>query len=413
MRRFLKSQKGRFSLRQSKSGTRSASKDFVLSMPLSNHGWPDDFGFRLGGSGPSYILSVEDGSSAHMAGLQAGDQVLEIEGQDVSSLNPQALAALAQKQKNLDIPPGPDGRFGFTIVGDCPLLVEDCQPNSQAGRSGLRAGDFVLEVNGIPMKQHETAAAMIKAAQGRTLRLGVLGMGRRLKRSGGGSLKDPGGHGPHKSGSVKGPRQELSSLQGAHPSSLQVDQPGSMQGSLPGSLQGVQACSQSEVQGPVSLQSGDSVRQDRKNKAVEFNKKIEQVLGSEPEVKEQLFAALKQYAAERKVDILASALPGILTNEEHRQLLEAIRNLGTYRTGLDRQSHGPGQELLKALSSGLRWAGWAAGASRAAVSSGMRCSPARPWDCGARSCDTRLHGGSDSKLLRRLQRMIFSASGTL
>ncbi|XP_061079298.1 delphilin [Conger conger] len=277
MRRFLKSQKGRFSLRQSKSGTRSASKDFVLSMPLSNHGWPDDFGFRLGGSGPSYILSVEDGSSAHMAGLQAGDQVLEIEGQDVSSLNPQALAALAQKQKNvppsigvvsriqqLDIPPGPDGRFGFTIVGDCPLLVEDCQPNSQAGRSGLRAGDFVLEVNGIPMKQHETAAAMIKAAQGRTLRLGVLGMGRRLKRSGG-------------------------------------------------------------VQGPVSLQSGDSVRQDRKNKAVEFNKKIEQVLGSEPEVKEQLFAALKQYAAERKVDILASALPGILTNEEHRQLLEAIR----------------------------------------------------------------------------------------
>ena len=72
-------------------------------MPLSNHGWPDDFGFRLGGSGPSYILSVEDGSSAHMAGLQAGDQVLEIEGQDVSALNPQALAALAQKQKN--VPP--------------------------------------------------------------------------------------------------------------------------------------------------------------------------------------------------------------------------------------------------------------------------------------------------------------------
>ncbi|XP_064172297.1 delphilin-like isoform X2 [Anguilla rostrata] len=379
MRRFLKSQKGRFSLRQSKSGTRSASKDFVLSMPLSNQGWPEEFGFRLGGSGPSYILSVEEGSSANMAGLQAGDQVLEIEGQDVSALNPQALAALAQKQKNvppsigvvsriqqLDIPPGPDGRFGFTIVGDCPLLVEDCQPNSPAGRSGLRAGDFVLEVNGIPVKQHETAAAMIKASQGRTLRLGVLGMGRRIKQTSGGSLKEPGGQGGLKSGlqgSIKGPRQEglLSGLQGGHPDSLQGGQPSSMQGGLQGDLQGghpsslqrdqpssmqggLQGChpsslqrdqlssiqgglqgQQSDMQGPVNLQSSDSVRQDRKNKAVEFNKKIEQVLGGEPEVKEKLFAALKQYAAERQVDILASALPDILTNEEHRQLLDAIR----------------------------------------------------------------------------------------
>ncbi|KAJ8345030.1 hypothetical protein SKAU_G00292230 [Synaphobranchus kaupii] len=360
MRRFLRSQKGRFSLRQSKSGTRSASKDFILTMPLSNQGWPEEFGFRLGGSGPSYILSVEDSSSAHMAGLQAGDQVLEIEGQDVSDLSPQALASLAQKQKNvppsigvvsriqhLDIAPGPDGRFGFTIVGDRPLLVEDCMPNSPAGRCGLRAGDFVMEVNGIPVKQHETAAAVIKASQGRTLRLGVLGMGRRLKRTAGGSLKEPGSQGGQQSG-LQGTRQGglLSSLQGgwqgaqpsnlqvAQPNSLQGDQPGRMQGNLlaglQGGLQGAQPSSlqsqQGDVQGPVSLQSSDSVRQDRKNKAVEFNKKVEEILGAEPEVKEQLFAVLKQYAAERKVDILASALPRILTSEEHQQLFETIRS---------------------------------------------------------------------------------------
>lgn len=75
----------------------------VLSMPTSNQGWPEDFGFQLGGSGPSYILSVEEGSSAHLAGLQAGDQVLEIEGQNVSTLAPQAVIAIAQTQKN--IPP--------------------------------------------------------------------------------------------------------------------------------------------------------------------------------------------------------------------------------------------------------------------------------------------------------------------
>ena len=75
----------------------------VLSMPSSNQGWPDEFGFQLGGTGPSYILSVEEGSSAHLAGLQAGDQVLEIEGHNVSTLGPQAVIAIAQTQKN--IPP--------------------------------------------------------------------------------------------------------------------------------------------------------------------------------------------------------------------------------------------------------------------------------------------------------------------
>lgn len=82
----------------------------------------------------------------------------------------------------MDIIPGPDGRFGFTIVGDCPLLVEDCSPCSPAGRAGLRAGDYVMEVNGIPVRQHETAAALIKASQGRTLRLGVLCLGPRQKQ---------------------------------------------------------------------------------------------------------------------------------------------------------------------------------------------------------------------------------------
>lgn len=61
-------------------------------------------------------------------------------------------------------------------------MVEDCMPNGPAGRSGLKARDYVMEVNGIPVKHHESAAAMIKAAQGRPLRLGVLSMARRPKR---------------------------------------------------------------------------------------------------------------------------------------------------------------------------------------------------------------------------------------
>ncbi|XP_030631589.1 delphilin [Chanos chanos] len=276
MKKFLQNKRGRYSLRQNKPGTRYGAKDFFLTMPTSNQGWPEDFGFQLGGNGPSYILSVEEGSSAHLSGLQPGDQVLEIEGQNVSTLGTQALIALAQSQKNIppsigvvsriqqmDITPGPDGRFGFTIVGDCPLLVEDCSPCSPAGRSGLRAGDYVMEVNGIPVKEHEMAAALIKASQGRTLRLGVLCLGNRQKRS---------------SGSTE-----------------------------------------------ESQKGNEDMRLDRKQKALEFNKRIDEVLEHEPEIKEKLFAALKQYAAERKVDWLASVLPEILTNEEHQQLISNIR----------------------------------------------------------------------------------------
>ncbi|XP_009304908.2 delphilin isoform X3 [Danio rerio] len=245
-------------------------------MPASNQGWPEEFGFQIGGHGPSYILTVEEGSSAQLSGLQPGDQVLEIEGQNVSSLSAQEVIALAQSQRNIppsigvvsriqqmDITPGPDGRFGFTIVGDCPLLVEDCSPCSPAGRSGLRAGDYVMEVNGIPVKHHEMAAALIKASQGRTLRLGVLCMGSRQKRS---------------SGSLEGLQKDI-----------------------------------------------DGMRQDRKHKALEFNRRVEEILRNEPEVKEKLFAVLKQFAAERKVDWLASVLPDILTTEEQQQLISNIR----------------------------------------------------------------------------------------
>lgn len=52
---------------------------------------------------------------------------------------------------------------------------------------------------------------------------------------------------------------------------------------------------------------------------------VDQILGDEPEVKERLFAVLKQYAAEKRVDWLASVLPDILTTDEQRQLISSIR----------------------------------------------------------------------------------------
>lgn len=122
----------------------------------------------------------QDGAAEHRGGVaaetgEAHNRPPEME--DTSKQN-QTCFALSQ----IDINPGLDGRFGFTIIGDSPLMVENCVPNGPAGNGGLKVGDYVMEVNGIPVKHHEAAAAMIKAAQGRPLRLGVLSMARRPKR---------------------------------------------------------------------------------------------------------------------------------------------------------------------------------------------------------------------------------------
>ncbi|XP_015284508.1 PREDICTED: delphilin [Gekko japonicus] len=176
-------------------------------MPANNDGWPEEFGFRISGNGPCYILAVEEGSSAQVAGLQPGDQILEIEGQHVSAMNCEALVALARqcdtvppsigvvsRIQQLDLTPGPEGRFGFTLAS---------------------VREFV--------------------------------------------------------------------------------------------------------------QRADAIHQERRQKAQEFSKKVQEILGDQPEVKEKMFTILKQYAAERKVDCLAYALTMVLTKESQHLLLDNIR----------------------------------------------------------------------------------------
>ncbi|GCC27631.1 hypothetical protein chiPu_0006057 [Chiloscyllium punctatum] len=276
MKRLLRSRKSRHGLSQGPGDLPSSPKDFFPMMASNNQGWPEEFGFHLSGNGPCYILSVQEGSSAHVAGLQPGDQILEIEGQDVSSLSSDTIINLARHCKTvppsigvvsrieqIDLLPAADGRFGFNLSGDSPLQIEDCLPDSPAAELGLKSGDYIMEVNGIPVKNYEVAAAMIKANHGKPLKLGVLCSGKRQKRI---------------SSSIR-----------------------------------------------EYVQNADAIHQERKSQALEFNKKIEAMLGEQPEVKEKLYTLLKQYAAERKVDYLAYALPMILCSEEQQQLIDDIR----------------------------------------------------------------------------------------
>uniref|UniRef100_A0A8C1JEE9 Glutamate receptor, ionotropic, delta 2 (Grid2) interacting protein, b n=1 Tax=Cyprinus carpio TaxID=7962 RepID=A0A8C1JEE9_CYPCA len=180
-------------------------------MPASNQGWPEEFGFQIGGNGPSYILTVEEGSSAHLSGLQPGDQVLEIEGQNVSSLSAQEVIALAQSHRN--IPPSIGVVSRIQQVGQYSCLLKIFQKRAPDSQKKFRLL-FYCKPNLF------------------------------------------------------------------HP------------------------------------ESGNSQS---------WLFQVEEILRNEPEVKEKLFAVLKQFAAERKVDWLASALPDILTTEEQQQLISNIR----------------------------------------------------------------------------------------
>ena len=68
-----------------------------------NGSWPDSFGFTIHGDGPTYVIGVKRSGLAHSAGVSPGDQVLELDGHDVSDMSAEAIKKLAYHSRN--IPP--------------------------------------------------------------------------------------------------------------------------------------------------------------------------------------------------------------------------------------------------------------------------------------------------------------------
>ncbi|KAI5764064.1 GRID2IP [Gulo gulo luscus] len=190
-------------------------------MPATNQGWPEDFGFRLGGSGPCFVLEVTEGSSAHAGGLRPGDQILEVEGLAVGGLSRERLVRLARRcprvPPSLGVLPGPEG-----------------DPGAGSGRASP-----------IP--------ALRPPRPGRGLSLG----------------------------------RELLRL--------------------------------------TRRRRPEAVHRERRLKAQEFSRKVDEILGDQPTAKERVFAALKQFAAEQRVDDLVWALTLELPRDACTPLLDNLR----------------------------------------------------------------------------------------
>ncbi|KAF7470613.1 Hypothetical predicted protein [Marmota monax] len=111
----------------------------TAAMPATNQGWPEDFGFRLGGSGPCFVLEVAEGSSAHAGGLRPGDQILEVEGLAVGGLSRERLVRLARRcprvPPSLGVLPGPEGG---PVALSAALRAPRCGRGLALGRELLR-----------------------------------------------------------------------------------------------------------------------------------------------------------------------------------------------------------------------------------------------------------------------------------
>lgn len=133
---------------------------FTAVSMSTNSRWPEAFGFQIEGRGPVVITDVEDTGSAHAAGLQPGDIIVELNGENVRECSKQELIQRARvstkcppsmvvvsKIKLATVPRNREGGFGITLRGDSPVYIRSVEFSSTARAAGVRSGDLILEVN--------------------------------------------------------------------------------------------------------------------------------------------------------------------------------------------------------------------------------------------------------------------------
>lgn len=159
--------------------------------------------FGIGRAMTTPVLEVvRAGSPAQVAGLQAGDKVISINGKEVDGyediVRVTSLAAgeklnfvVERKGKDVSVVVTPALReikdnFGSTHrIGDIgvsrwPARANAIRPNSAAMEAGMMPGDLIVAIDGKPVEAFEDLPRIVSGALGKKLELTVLRSGQRL-----------------------------------------------------------------------------------------------------------------------------------------------------------------------------------------------------------------------------------------
>ena len=117
---------------------------------------------------PAVVGWVLEKSPAAKAGIEQGDRIVRIEGTQnptwedvmlkvmVSSRQPIDVAIQRGNQileKQLQPQPDGDGQYGaIGWVPDQPITVTELEPDMPAAKAGLKLGDDIVAINGVPMR---------------------------------------------------------------------------------------------------------------------------------------------------------------------------------------------------------------------------------------------------------------------
>ncbi|KAK6170562.1 hypothetical protein SNE40_018927 [Patella caerulea] len=275
-------------------------------MPFRNpQTWPKSCGFEIYGYGPSYVIAVENNSVAKKAGLIPGDQILEVQGQDVSNLPSEKIKALVKRTQvayptlevvaclqEINILPNHIIGYGFTCKNGRPLVVSTVEFGGPAYMAGLRKGDVILAVNGMSAANIQDIENVLTYKQGKLILLTI-------------------------------PVGRTSNM----------------------------------VQEDKNMNKFQFRLQD--HRAKDLHEKMNSVLGDDYEKKMAVVGILKQYAEDRDVTLLAHALHTVLKTPQQRRILRQIRPFvpPSYRNHYDElmkgRSHSPAtSEKASSIKSG-------------------------------------------------------------
>jgi S1-C subfamily serine protease len=122
-------------------------------MPLKTPKWPKQFGFDVVGDGPCFVLHVEPGSVGYNSGLQPGDQILELDDQNVTNMSADALKTLAKHSRtqpptlgvvsrllHVDLVGNRSVGLGLVVSDGKPVQVWSVEPDGPAHIMGIREG---------------------------------------------------------------------------------------------------------------------------------------------------------------------------------------------------------------------------------------------------------------------------------